>query len=157
MSWYSKSHQSKWASVGKVVLILSMDISKTYCFWLLWIGNFVFHKYIMNSPPPRKWKGAFEYIRYNYKNAILFFFLYLVSQHIWDILKLIFLFTCHEICHQLIGDMIHKWPTLYITSLQLQPKHPIKSLRLISDLRHFCRSILDLAVVSFFALAIALI
>lgn len=121
--WYSKSCQSKWAIIGKVVLILPVDISKTYCFWFLWIGNFVFHKYIMNSVFfPHEWKGAFESIKYSYKDANLFC-LYLFSQHIWNVLKLIFLFTCNKVCHQHNVDKIHNWPTLYITSLQPQPRH----------------------------------
>lgn len=57
LSWYSKSCWSKWTIIGKVVFILPVDISKTHCIWFLWIGNFAFHKYIMNTHTQMERRG----------------------------------------------------------------------------------------------------
>lgn len=76
MFWCSESCQSKWTIIGKVALILPVDMSKTYCLWFLWIGNLVFHKCIISSGffPPRM-KRIFWVVKYSYKNANLFLFL----------------------------------------------------------------------------------
>lgn len=120
--WYSKLCQSKWTITGKIVLVLPVGISKTYCFWFLWIGNFVFHKYLMNCFPLFSMKGKkllnIQAIATGTSFSSCSDLSTKTREMSWSCSVVIFwkffFLTCNRACHHAMVDKIWKWLTLSI-------------------------------------------